>query len=250
MLLLALDTCDSRGSVAVLRDDRVLGLQVHDTPEDYSSWLLPSVRRLLDAAALSFSDISVYAVASGPGSFTGVRVGLTTVKAWSEVYGQPIAAASRLEALASYSSNRSVVDVAPASRQPAAPFVAVFTDAHRNQVFGALYRNQTGGLQRVEEELVISPEKFMDWVFGIVGDQRVEWISPDPKCITSTPQWPARMAAAETIRVISPVLAPAVGHLGYRLAQENRVIDALALDANYVRRSDAELLWKGAFGRR
>ena len=250
MLLLALDTCDSRGSVAVLRDDRVLGLQVHDTPEDYSSWLLPAVWRLLEAATLSFSDISAYAVASGPGSFTGVRVGLTTVKAWSEVYGQPIAAVSRLEALASYSSSRSPEDAAPASRRPAASFVAVFTDAHRNQVFGALYRNQTGGLQRVEEELVISPEEFMDWVFGIVGDQRVEWISPDPKCITSTPQWSARMAVAETIRVISPVLAPAVGHLGYRLAQENRVIDALALDANYVRRSDAELLWKGAFGRR
>jgi tRNA threonylcarbamoyladenosine biosynthesis protein TsaB len=233
MLILALDTCDSRGSVAVLRDDRVLALQVHETQEDYSSWLLPAARRVLDDASVSFPDLSAYAVASGPGSFTGVRVGLTTVKAWSEVYGQPIAAVSRLEALATYSSS-------------ASPFVAVFTDAQRSQLFGVVYRRETNGLQRVDEEVVISPEKFMDWVIGLVGGQRVAWISPDPKCITSTPQWPSRMALSETIQVVSPVLAPAVGHLSHRMALENRLTNALSLDANYVRRSDAELLWKGA----
>jgi tRNA threonylcarbamoyladenosine biosynthesis protein TsaB len=237
MLLLALDTCDSRGSLAVLRDDSILGVAIHQTQEDYSSWLLPAVRDLLGCLHLSFSDLSAYAVASGPGSFTGVRVGLTTVKAWSEVYGQPIAAVSRLEALATYSSKRS-------------PLVAAFTDAQRSQLFGALYRRQANGLQRLEEEVVISPAKFLDWVISAAGPQRVEWISPDPKCITPTAQWTTRMALAETIHVIAPVLAPAVGHIGYRLAQENRLIDGLALDANYVRRSDAELLWKGTFGGR
>jgi len=237
MLVLALDTCDSRGSVAILRDDCLLGVEIHDNPEDYSAWLLPAVRRLLDTQRLSLAEFSLYAVASGPGSFTGVRVGLTTVKAWSEVYGQPIAALSRLEALATYTSSRS-------------PFVAVFTDAQRSQLFGALYRREAHGLQRVEEEVVITPERFLDCVIGTVGVQRVEWISPDPKCIVATPPWASRMALAETIHVISPVLAPAVGRLGYRLAQEQRLTDALSLDANYVRRSDAELLWKGAFGSR
>src|SRR5215471_15497753 len=103
MLLLSLDTCDQRGSVAVLRDDRALQVQVHDSSEDYSSWLLPAVRRVLEAQRLTLGELSAYAVTSGPGSFTGVRVGLATVKAWSEVYGQPIAAVSRLEALATYS---------------------------------------------------------------------------------------------------------------------------------------------------
>lgn len=230
MLLLALDTCDSRGSVALLRDDIVLGTEVHLTQEDYSSWLLPAVTRLLDGLHVSFPDLSAYAVASGPGTFTGVRVGLTTVKAWSEVYGQPIGAISRLEALAAYASTPS-------------PFVAAFTDAQRGQLFGALYRRQADGLQRVDEEVVISPAKFLDWVLASATTDRVEWISPDPNCIAATTQWAARMALSETIRVVAPVFAPAVGRIGYRLAQENRLIDGLALDANYVRRSDAELLW-------
>lgn len=237
MLLLAVDTCDSHGSLAVLRDNSVLAVEIHETQEDYSSWLLPAANRLLDGLHLPFREITAYAVASGPGSFTGVRVGLTTVKAWSEVHGQSIAAISRLEALAAYTSSRS-------------PFLAVFTDAQRSQLFGALYRRQEHGLQRVDEELVISPAKFLDWVIATAGGEHVEWISPDPKCVTLSEQWASRMAVAETIRVVAPVLAPAIGRIGYRFAQENRLIDGLALDANYVRRSDAELLWRGAFGSR
>ena len=235
MLLLALETCDSRGSVALLRDDSVLAAETHDTTEDYSSWLLPAVERLLSSQGLSFRELSTYAVASGPGSFTGVRVGLTTVKAWSEVYRQRIAAVSRLEALGTYACS-------------AAPFVAVFADAQRSQIFAALYRRHEEELQRIEEEMVIAPAQFLEWVIATVAGQRVEWISLDPKCMVSTEQWASRVALGETIRVIAPVLAPAVGRLGQRFAQQGRLVDALTLDANYVRRSDAELLWKGASG--
>lgn len=233
MLLLALDSCDSRGSLALLRDTTVLQTEVHDTAEDYSAWILPAAQRLLTAQRVSFSEVSAYAVASGPGSFTGVRVGLTTVKAWSEVYGQPIAAVSRLEALASYAASP-------------APFVAVFADAQRSQIFGALYHRDAQKLQSIDAEMVISPEQFLDWVIAAVGGRRVEWISLDPKCVTTTGQWASRLQLGETIRVVAPVLAPAIGLLGYRFAREGRLIDALSLDANYVRRSDAELFWKGA----
>lgn len=233
MLLLALDTCDSRGSVAILQDDSVLQLQAHDSAEDYSSWLLKAVQAVMDQQHLSLADLSLFAVASGPGSFTGVRVGLTTVKAWSEVCDKPIAAVSRLQALRTYSYSRS-------------PFVAVFADAQRSQVFGALYRGQPNALEQIDQELVTPPAQFVDWVAATAGQDRVEWISPDPKCIAQTAQWSTRMALGESIQVISPVLAPAIGRLGLRLARENRLTDALHLDANYVRRSDAELFWKGA----
>jgi len=100
VIVLAIDTCDSRGSVAVLRDDCVLQVVVHDSSEDYSSWLLPAVGRVLETSGVVMDGVDGYAVAAGPGSFTGVRVGLTTVKAWGEVYGKRIAAVSRLEAIA------------------------------------------------------------------------------------------------------------------------------------------------------
>ena len=101
MLLLALDTCDSRGSVALLRGGQVLEVLAHESAEEYSSWLPGAVERVLKAAGQSMEKVEAYAVASGPGSFTGLRVGLTTVKAWSEVFGGRIAAVSRLEAVAS-----------------------------------------------------------------------------------------------------------------------------------------------------
>jgi len=74
VIVLAIDTCDGRGSVAVLQDDAVLQLIVHDSTEDYSSWLLPAVGRALTASGVEMASVDGYAVAAGPGSFTGVRV--------------------------------------------------------------------------------------------------------------------------------------------------------------------------------
>src|ERR1700761_911610 len=150
MNLLALDTCDSRGSVSVLRYSEVLQTVEHDTPDDYSIWLLPAIDRALQASGLTFADIDVYVAASGPGSFTGVRVGLTTVKAWAEVTGKPIVGVSRLEALATLAA-------------PPAEFVAAFTNAQRKQIFGALYRRDGDRLDRIGDETVIAPEAFLAW---------------------------------------------------------------------------------------
>src|SRR5260370_37258834 len=97
VLILALDTSDARGGVALLRDTALLHTESHDTAEGYSSWLLPAVARTLATANLNMRDVDLYAVAAGPGSFTGGRVGLTPVKACSEAYARPIASCSHLE---------------------------------------------------------------------------------------------------------------------------------------------------------
>ena len=99
MDFLLLDTADARGCVAVFRDAQLLATLPHPAAEDFSSWLLPAVHRALAQNRLSLGSLDGYAVCSGPGSFTGLRVGLTTVKAWAEIYRKPIAAVSRLEAL-------------------------------------------------------------------------------------------------------------------------------------------------------
>jgi len=237
VLILALDTCDVRGSVAILRDESLLQVAPHTTNEDYSSWLLPSVTAVLTSAGLTLRDIDLYAVAAGPGSFTGVRVGLTTVKAWSEVYGRPIAAVSRLEAIASESN-------------AASPYVAAFIDARRNQIFAALYRRRAAALlERVDDEMVIPPDKFLEWCAAKAASEKIDWVSTDPNCLTQTQQWSSRLALNETVQEISPLLASRIGQIGYRLALQNQHTDSLSLDANYVRRSDAEILWKDPFHR-
>lgn len=233
MLILALDTCDARGSVALLQDELVLHSAVHSSSEDYSVWLLPAVERVLRGAQVEMGNVDLYAAAAGPGSFTALRVGLTSVKAWSEVYGKPIAAVPRLVAL-----------IAQASRGTA-PYVAAFTDAQRDQVFGAVYRRRNTGTETVLEPAVIAPEEFVMSAASAAGSDRIEWISPDPKCLTHAEAWKARQSRGEAVQVIAPVLASAVGRLGLAMARQNQLIDALALDANYVRRTDAELFWKG-----
>ncbi|HEV3421073.1 MAG TPA: tRNA (adenosine(37)-N6)-threonylcarbamoyltransferase complex dimerization subunit type 1 TsaB [Candidatus Acidoferrum sp.] len=234
MLILALDTCDARGSVALLRDESLLHAAPHTVTEDYSSWLLPAVTSVLRSGGLTLRDIDLYAVANGPGSFTGVRVGLTTVKAWSEVYGRPIAAVSRLEAAAAQGTGSS-------------PYVAAFIDARRNQIFAALYRRQAASLERVDEEMVIAPDRFLEWCTANSKSEKIDWVSTDPNSLTQTRQWSSRLALNETVQEISPFLAPRIGQIGCRLAHQDRLTDALSLDANYVRRSDAEIFWKGPF---
>jgi tRNA threonylcarbamoyladenosine biosynthesis protein TsaB len=233
VLILALDTSDARGGVALLRDTALLHTEPHATVEDYSSWLLPAVARMLAAANLNMRDVDLYAVAAGPGSFTGVRVGLTTVKAWSEVYARPIAAVSRLEALATEGAG-------------SAPYVAAFIDARRDQIFAALYRRQAEMLERIDEEMVIAADKFLDWCIVETDSAPIDWVSPDPYSLTQAQQWSLRLALNESVQEISPLLAPRIGRIGYRLAQQNRLTDALTLDANYVRRSDAEIFSKAS----
>jgi tRNA threonylcarbamoyladenosine biosynthesis protein TsaB len=235
VILLAIDTCDSRGSVALLRDSEVLQSVVHETAEDYSSWLLPSAERVLRAAGLKLQDVDVFAPASGPGSFTGLRVGLTAVKAWCEVYGKPAAPVARLEALAIQANGSE-------------PYVAAFLDAQREQVFWALFRGADGKLKRIGEDVVAAPGQFLEQVLEQVNreaqGQRVAWISMDPASIQSEALWLARERTGERIQVSSTVLAPFIGLFGHQAALEGRLTDALHLDAHYVRRSDAEIFWK------
>jgi tRNA threonylcarbamoyladenosine biosynthesis protein TsaB len=209
----------------------------HDLDQDYSAWLLSAVARVLAPVHVRLSDVELFAVAAGPGSFTGLRVGLTAVKAWAEVYNRPIVPMSRLEALSLQALGNS-------------PFVAAFFDARRGQIFAGLYRRSEGRLERVGEEAVLSAADFLAFVEKEAGSERVAWVSLDPDCLTREPGWAARANRGESVLAVEPVLAPAIGQLAFFRAAANELVDALTLDANYVRRSDAEIFWKGgAHGR-
>ena len=234
MFLLALDTCDSRGSIALLQAKEVIGEIAHPANEDYSSWLLPAVEKLLSDNNLSHSDLAGYAVASGPGSFTGVRVGLTTAKAWSEVYGTPIFPVSRLQIL---------TDAAP----PTGELVATFIDAQRNQIYAALYRRSGEGWQNIIQESVISPLDFFGSCLAAAGDARLTWISLDLGILTDSPAWHSLKTNQREVFEVKPPLAAGLGRYVAKHSLAHPV-DALTLDANYVRRSDAEIFGKKAVG--
>jgi len=232
LVTLGIDTCEARGSAAVRIDGKLISLERHETSEDYSSWLLPAVERGLRSAGATLRGVGLLAVASGPGSFTGVRVGLTTVKAWAELFGIRVVGVSRLEVMA-----RQVAD--------ASGFVAASFDAQRGQVFGGLYKREgMRGLSLVEEEMVVAPAGFVEWVKQRAAAERVQWISLDPALFDGVPGWNETEKSGAKMILSADGLAAGVAELGEERAREGKFTDPLVLDANYVRRSDAEIFWK------
>jgi len=232
VITLGIDTCEVRGSVAVRKDGVLVSVQRHESAEDYSSWLLPAVDRGLAAARTRLRDVQLLAVASGPGSFTGVRVGLTAVKAWAELFGIKVVGVSRLEVMA-----RQVSDFSG--------FVAASFDAQRGQVFAGLYKREgEESWSLIEDEMVIAPDEFVKWVGQHARGVGVRWITLDTELIADVPSWKERAACGETLIRCADGLAAGVAELGEEKARMGKFTDPLMLDANYVRRSDAEIFWK------
>lgn len=233
MITLAIDTSEARGSVSLVRDGVRLCGTKHEDGSDYSGWLLPAVNQILAEAGVTLEDVELLAVATGPGSFTGLRVGLTTVKAWAEVYGKRVVGVPRLDALA-----RSV--------STGAGLLAACYDAQRGQLFAALFQRTAGGLQRQGPELVATPEEFVEFVDHAAGGEAVRWVSLDPEQIRSIERLQARLRQGDELTAGNLELAPTIGLLAEESASRGQFSDPLTLDANYVRRSDAEIFWKGA----
>lgn len=241
MLTLAVDTSTRSGSIALLRDAAVLGQAVIPPDEPYSSRFSPSVDSLMRESGLVLSQVDLFAVAAGPGSFTGLRIGLTAVKAWAEVFGKPIAAVSVLEAIAAHAMSSSIRQAVLLAEL----FLVPVFDARRGQVFGAVYRysaTEPERLWRCGDEMVAEPNEFLLFVNEQCGPAMPVFASPTPEIIEEHRAL-SRFKDARLERV-SPPLAPMIGLVGYRQALRGETVDAMALDASYVRRTDAELKWK------
>ena len=234
MLVLAIDTSSASGSLAVLRDEQLLGVICTTGQENYSSRMFRQLEILLGELQIKLPAFDLYAVAAGPGSFTGLRVGLAAVKGWAEVHSKPIAAVSALEAVATQSCG------------PGA-WVAPVLDARRGQVFGALYERVPHGLRKYQEERVESLREFLNWL-GAEFQQQIQglpaFISPTPALLYVEMERSAFLNSPVT--QASPVLAPLIGKIGLAQEQRGEVVDALHLDANYLRRPDAEANFKPA----
>jgi len=201
-----------------------VSVQKHESAEDYSSWLLPAVERGLSAAGVILRDVEVLAVASGPGSFTGLRVGLTAVKAWAELFGLKVVGVSRLEVMARGLSGTS-------------GFVAASFDAQRGQMFGGLYKCEgERGWSLIEDEMVIAPDEFVKWVGQHANGDGVRWITLDTELIAEVPSWKERAAPRRSADSLCGWVGGGNSGDGEERARMGKFTDPLVLDANYVRR--------------
>ena len=124
MRVLAVDTTGDTGSIALAGEGGVLEEVALHSPDGFAHTLFPAIEQLLARHALSLEALDGFAAASGPGSFTGVRVGLTAVKGLAEASGRKVATVSNLQALASFGKRE---------------LRAVVIDARRGEVYGAVY---------------------------------------------------------------------------------------------------------------
>lgn len=231
---LALDTSSPAGSIAILREGKLIASQSESSAEPYSSRLFRQLEDLLHELRFNLSQFDLFAACSGPGSFTGLRVGLTTAKAWAETFGRPIAAVSALDAVAIQASDSDAL-------------LIPLTDARRGQVyFGAAraqrHKTTTVDIIREAEDRVAPPEDFLEFLRALPSRDHARIVTPTPAILSPVENQIRELGIS--IEKASPFLAPFVARLGVARAERGIVTDALALDANYVRRSDAELHWK------
>ncbi len=209
-LILAVDTTHEHGSLALARGDVTIEELPLHAPAGFGHILYAQLEELLARHGVGLREIDCFAAASGPGSFTGVRVGLACVKGLAEALGKPAAAVSNLEALASFGRG--------ALRAPV-------LDARRGEVYGAVY--DSPGRLVVSES--VAP--LAAWLATLPPG--VEFVSNEFAAFENGLPDAPRVAAPRE-------LAAAVA----RIASRREGQDPAALDANYVRRADAELFWK------
>jgi tRNA threonylcarbamoyladenosine biosynthesis protein TsaB len=223
MLLLAIDTSGKNGSIALARagegsaEDVELIATVALSGGTFSAQLVPQIAALLSRHRFTKLDIGAFAVASGPGSFTGLRIGLAAVKALAEVLEKPSAPVSLLEACVFASGAQGKVMAA--------------LDAGRNDVYIGQYEvpAQAGLAPR---ELVRSRAEFLSQAKG--------WIVVTPDSVVAE----AAGAAGLPVVNLPPISAAVVARLGWWKIQSGKTVTPEQLEANYIRRTDAEMLEK------
>lgn len=237
VLILSLDTSSPSGSIAIAKGEQLVAVISTSTEETYSSRIFRHLEFLLAETDLNLSQFDVFAVSAGPGSFTGLRVGLTSAKAWAEAFSKPIVPVSGLEAVAVQAVGTS-------------EWVVPVFDARRGQLYAGLYRNSSNSdavfpwLISAGEDAVVSPAEFLDQLSESRDLAATTLATPSTSWLRSVLSAASPPRAPLKIQEVSPVLAPVIAKLAYQRAIRGETVNALRLDANYVRRSDAELNWK------
>jgi tRNA threonylcarbamoyladenosine biosynthesis protein TsaB len=226
LLILSLDTTTRAGSVALVRDDTVVAQLTGDPALTHSQRLPAELMRVLEAARVALAQIDLLAVAAGPGSFTGLRVGIASMQGLAFATGLKIVPVPTLEALARETERLCRDDDT---------LIAPWVDAHRGEVFAALY---DVGLRAVLEiPSSAAPDATLEAWRPALGSRSVVFGGDGAVRYRGT----IAAALGPQARVLEtvPPLAGIVGRIA--AANSARAVLPHAVVPVYVRRSDAEL---------
>ena len=227
MLTLAIETSGPVGSLALFDRDAWLGEQTLELGRQHGQSLIPAIRRLFGDSGKSLRDCGLVAVSVGPGSFTGLRVGVVCAKTLAYAMGCQLAAVDTLRAIACNSPSDTAA-------------VEVVCDAHRGELFVGNY------VRRAEEEWAsvdsISVVPIGDWIAELQSSDAVT--GPALGTLADLVAGRCRVLPAE-FRVPH---AAAIARLGIQAIEAGLAADFWAVEPLYLRRSSAELQWEKLHG--
>ncbi len=231
MIVLGIETSSLHGGVALVGPEGLIAEQVLNIELTYSERLLPAIHRVLADAGLTMADLGGLAVAIGPGSFTGLRIGLSTAKGLTVASGIPLVGVRTLRALAWG---------LPFCRHPICPIL----DARKGEVYCALFRWDGANLVQMMEDAAMPPRALADRITGptvFLGDG-----------VAAYGEVLAEVLGARTIFPPPPFRGArpaAVAALGRERLQSGEQDDPAALTPRYLRPSEAELKRAAGGGR-
>ncbi len=226
MYILGIDTSTMAGSVAIITEEGLLAELTLNAKTTHAERLLTTIDHAIHSVSLSIRDIDGIAVASGPGSFTGLRIGVTTAKGLAYSIQKPVVGISSLDALASQFLFSEML-------------ICPILDARKKEVYTAFYRNTDSHIRRLSDYAVIAPEKLLQEITEPVlflGDG----VSPYRQQIEATSGEYAHFADAAHL---SP-RASLTAKLGCDRLLAGEDDDCFALIPSYLRKSDAEIHWE------
>ena len=223
MIILAVDTTTFAGSVALLEKTKLLAEVNIDSPSTYSERLLPAVDFILKTNGMNIKDMDGFALAAGPGSFTGIRIGLSTVKSFSYASGKPVAAVSTLKALAWK------------LRHPQNHLLCPLLDAKKGEIYAALFESKGEKLKEIVPQGAYSSDRFFtllpsNRIIFFIGNGIGAYRDKIFQYFKDKARFPHR----------SPFIAFEVGLLGNELLRKNKGVSAQELKPIYFRKSQAE----------
>ncbi len=238
MLILALDTTSEKGGAAVYRDHQCLALVPNEgRANQYSITLFQLTERALAEAGVNLGEIELFAVANGPGSFTGIRVGVAATQAWAKAFRRPVRGVSVLEALVE-------------EARPTSDWAVPILDARRREFFLCLFRQRHEAGRETGPDFVAQDD---GWVLNrpalaaFLGERLVG--RAPVTCLTREHDHEVgslREALPQSFRwqqIAGPVLG-AIARRAWQAARAGRLESPEQLDAYYIRRPDAELNWR------
>ena len=223
MIVLAVDTTTPSGSVALLEDGVLVGEVNVESSGTHSARLLRSIDFLLGAHGRDVKDVDAFAVAAGPGSFTGIRIGVGAVQSLAFASGKPVAPVSTLLALAS----KLAAD--------GARLVCPLLDAKKDELYAALFESGPSGLVEMIPQGAYAPDAFFARlparrVVSFAGSGLAVYREKLLSYVRDKARFPRR----------SPFIAAEVGRIGCAMVREGKGVAAAALEPLYFRRSQAE----------